>query len=472
MKTMKLVLLISALLLFSFSGIPRAEESSVNVPVSIDQEEAISLALQNNKLIQAAQRMVEAAIADGRSQFANFLPKLSTTYSYTRLDKAPTTTFDLGEGPETIPVGTADNYEWKFDLVVPIYTGGATPVAKRMIGINRDTKINTLETARLGISYGVTEAYYGVMSSNLLVNVQKDTLDYLTSAHDNALKWQEEGYFLPTEPLQIEVAKGKSEIALREARDMNNTALRTLKQILGLDGNVNLEIVEPDSAPAFRQVDKNKYMDIVEKNNLDIQAIDLQIKMLREQKKLVLSQKKPSLSLVAGYSNTGDDPMVSGNDLGSDPNSFAATLLLSWSIYDSDKVKQGAKNLQESIMALELQRTDTFEKTMIDAETTLNDYLRAIDKIAVTAKNLEAAKENFRILNSRFNEGLETSTKILEGQSMLSGAKLEYYQSIFDSHKALTKLAIKAGFETTSAFLESIESGIDQSVGNNAGDMR
>ena len=74
----------------------------------------------------------------------------------------------------------------------------------------------------------------------------------------------------------------------------------------------------------------------------------------------------------------------------------------------------------------------------------------------MSRKNLAAAEENLRILTERFNEGLERVTDVLKAETLLSGAKLEYQQSIYNVHIFLAKIAMDCGFETTDEFIDTI----------------
>jgi len=423
----------------------------------IDQNQAISLALDNNQLVKAAERMVESAKAEGKARYAPFLPQFNTTYSYTRLDKAPTTTFDLGSGPETIPVGTADNYEWDFQFVFPIYAGEAKPAIKKMIGINQDIAQNNLNIARRGISNGTSQVFFGVLSTQYLIGVRSSTVDYLTEAYGNALKFQQQGFFPTSEVLQIEVAKGRAEMDLRAAKDLERSTRLSLAQMLGLDYSQVIELKGPDNPPQVKDLDRNAIKNLAESRNGDIKQLDLQIKMLEQQKKVSRSAKQPSLNFVSRYTNKGDTALVNGNGFG-DPNQLTATLQLSWSIFDSGKVSEEQKQMKESLAALNLQRNDSAQKLAISVEQAFDDYVRSLDNIEVSKHNLASAEENFRVLNKRYGEGLERSTDILQGEATLSGAKLEYNQSIYDSYTNLSKLAMVAGFETSDEFIKALSS--------------
>jgi len=440
-----------------FPTISTAEDSSLdNQPLLIGHQKAVEMALGNNKLVYAAERMVSAARAEGKAQYAPFLPQLSTTYSYTRLDSAPFMSVDMGNGPTEMPMGTEDNYNWSFQFVFPIYAGGAKKAVKKMIQINEKIARNNLDIARRGIAYGAVQAYYGVLSARRLVDVRTASLEFITEAHRNAQLMQREGFFHASDVLQMDVAKGRAQMDLRAAQDIEHTAVMSFCQILGLDVDSNLQTLEPDKPSRDVELDRLDVVELALRQNGEIQEMNLQIDMLSKRFQMVKSGKRPSLNFISQYSNEGDTFKVSGNGLGGDPNAFSATLQLSWPIYDSKKISSEIKQLEESVAALEIQRTDIKQKLEISINKSLDDYFRAMDNIGVTSENLKSAAENLRILNERFNEGLERTTNLLEGETLLAAAKLEYNQSIYDSYRELAKLAMESGFESTDEFYKTL----------------
>ena len=445
-----------------FPTISTADDSSSdsqllsgNNLIIVGHQKAVEMALGNNQLVEAAERMVIAARAEGKAQYAPFLPQLSTTYSYTSLDSAPFMSVDLGDGIQEMPMGTEDNYKLSFQFVFPIYAGGAKSAIKKMIQINEDIARNNLDIAKRGIAYGAVQAYYGVLSTRRLVEVRKASLEFITEAHRNAQLMQREGLFHASDVLQVDVAKGRAQMDLRAAQDMEHTAVMSFCQILGLDVNSNLETLEPDKPSRSVEFDRRDVVELALSRNGEIQEMNLQIDMLNKRLHMVKAGKRPSLNFISQYSNEGDTFKVSGSGLGGDPNLFSATLQLSWSIYDSKKISSEMKQLEESIEALEIQRKDIKQKLEISINKSLDDYFRALDSIDVTSENLNSAKENLRILNERFSVGLERTTNLLEGETLLAAAKLEYNQSIYDSYRELAKLAMESGFETTNEFLET-----------------
>jgi outer membrane protein TolC len=111
------------LFVLSISGARAAERVK---PLSL--EESIDIALKQSVLIHAAKEGVRGAEAQQKEAFTGFLPKLSTSYSYTRYNRDPYMVFP--GIPPLVPagnltVGTKDNYNWILEARQPLFAGGA-----------------------------------------------------------------------------------------------------------------------------------------------------------------------------------------------------------------------------------------------------------------------------------------------------------------------------------------------------------
>ena len=97
--------------------------------------ESIDLALKQSVILHAAKEGVRGAEAQRKEAFTGFLPKFSTSYSYTRLNEDPSVispgvAFTIPPAsPVTIPpsthqAGTKDNYNWTIEARQPLFAGG------------------------------------------------------------------------------------------------------------------------------------------------------------------------------------------------------------------------------------------------------------------------------------------------------------------------------------------------------------
>jgi len=65
--------------------------------------------------------------------------------------------------------------------------------------------------------------------------------------------------------------------------------------------------------------------------------------------------------------------------------------------------------------------------------------------ITVTKKAIEQAEEDFRINQSRYKAQLATTTNVLDAQTRLVRAKINYYNALYNYRISLMKLAWSTG---------------------------
>ena len=65
--------------------------------------------------------------------------------------------------------------------------------------------------------------------------------------------------------------------------------------------------------------------------------------------------------------------------------------------------------------------------------------------IGVTEKAIEQAEEDFRINKSRYQAQLSTTTDVLDAQTRLSRARIQYFNALYNYRISLMKLAWATG---------------------------
>ena len=88
MNRLVVVIMIVPLLISSFVNADNFNENEV-----LTLDEAIEIAIANNTIIKEAMESQKAAFEEKKSARADFFPKLSATYSYTRLKETPFAVF-------------------------------------------------------------------------------------------------------------------------------------------------------------------------------------------------------------------------------------------------------------------------------------------------------------------------------------------------------------------------------------------
>jgi len=410
-------------------------------PISL--QESIELALRQSPLLQASKEGTKGAEAQKKEAFTAFLPRLSASYSYTRIDKTPSFTIPASPSlplipPTTVVTGSKDNYNWVLEARQPLFTGGA-------LLANYEASRIGMELARLeeqvmveNIILDTSVSYYTIGKAERLREVARQTLEQLTLHRDVANHYYSVGLIPKNDLLhaEVELAGGRqlllraeNALALAEARF--NSLLRR-----DLSTKVRVEKLPPQEGSERSLA---QCLEIAMQNRGELKVYDLRTKQALSMVTLAKSEYLPSVNLVGNYARYGDDPSVSGSNY-RDQESWQVMAVANWNFWEWGKTK----NRVDLSRARENQARYALEnlKDQLALEVQ-NAYLQlqeARKQIGVAETALTAAEENLRISRERYLEQVATSTEVIDASTRLSRINSDYYNALGDYHISRARL--------------------------------
>lgn len=404
-------------------------------------QESIELALKQSVMIHAAREGVKGAEAQQKEAFTGFLPRFSTSYSYTRLNKEPTFTFpgaSLTIPPGltatmpsmTFPAGTRDNYNWNVEMRQPVYAGGA-------IRANYETGRLGTEIARTEEAASVQDlvlevkiAYFNILKAGRILAVAGQSLERLKAHRDTAQAFFDVGVIPKNDLLfaEVELANGhqfhlRAENGVAMAKSKFNTVLRR-----EINATVEIEDILDD-----KPFDNTLEACIAEalENRPEIRSHTLRLEQAKRLVDVARSEYYPNVGLVGNYARYGDTAGMEGTPY-KDRHSWYVMAVANWNFWEWGKTK----NRVEAGVSRENQISDVLAN--IRDQITLevkNAYLLLHEgkkQVQVSKKAIEQAQENFRINNERYREQVGRSTEVIDAQTLLTKARSDYDNALGD----------------------------------------
>lgn len=428
-------LLQAALMLFS--GGLSAEEAK---PLTLG--ESIEIALKNSPLADSAAEGVIGAEAVQKEAFTGFLPKLSASYSYTRLNEAPTFTFpgipSAALPATTFKTGTKDNYNWNIQIRQPVYAGGGIAAAyetsKTGVDLARMTEMET----ELDIVQEVQTAYFTLLKAQRILGVAVQSLKRLAAHRESANAFYEEG-LIPRNDLlraEVELATGRQQLLRAEnGVEMAKARFNTL-----LKRNTNAPVFIEDSMAESAETGALDVC-IAEalKNRPEVKAHQLRLK----QAKSLVNQEKsayyPQVSIAGSYERYGDTPGVAGSPY-RDQENWYVMAVAHWDFWEWGKTGyrvEAGKSRENQAGSMLSALNDQIALEVINSFLLLRE---AQKQLPVAKKAIEQAEENFYINTERYKEHVGTATDVLDAQTLLTAALSDYQNHISDLNIAKARL--------------------------------
>lgn len=243
----------------------------------------------------------------------------------------------------------------------------------------------------------------------------------------------EQGLIAKNELLDVQVKMLDAKQNLTRANSDLQIAKYELSNILG---GIDLEkesIEELNEKKITFQEYKLEFLE----NRSEIKALKMSIDSLNSQLNSTKGEFLPSIDASLSYNKYGDGPTA--KDVEPDDQKVAQ-VSLKWNLYNG-----GSKYSKMDINRLKVRQVkEQLEKTKLDIKL---QYQIAKTDFEVSTENfesaklaLEQAKENYKIVSDKFDEGLVKSTDLTDANYLLTNAKQKYYKAYYDKFLSLAKL--------------------------------
>jgi outer membrane protein TolC len=406
-------------------------------------EESVSEALVKFSSIKAKKEAVEGAIAVKNQARSAMLPKFSTTYGYTRLgDVHRLLNVDVGEDFPVIPrfeTDTEENYQWKVSVEQLIFPLRALTDYYKFTKIGVDISKLELQIEKLNLALRVKEAYFNVLKADKSLDVTMSAVTQLESHVNEARDFFEAGIIPVNDLLKAEVELANTRHSMTKAQNGAKLSRSAFNLILSRPIDEPVEVMD---ILAYQPIlsDFDQCLKDALENRPEVNVLDTNLRMADKRISLTkYANYYPMVKLSADYIKAGDSPDVSGSDFHL-PESWQATAGLSWTFWQWGKSYYSVSEEKSRKRQLIHMRSGLKDKICLEVKEAILDIEEAEKNIPTTKKAVTQAEENLRVSNERYQSQLTTSTEVLDAQTLLTQASLNYYNSLYDYNLAKAKL--------------------------------
>jgi outer membrane protein TolC len=405
-------------------------------------EDCVKLTLVHNKMLQRT--LEERTVAEGQlvGSRSAYLPNVALSGEYRRMDEFSTLTIPGGGPP--IQFGELNNYSAGLVVTQPIYAGGAITAQVQLARLSSLLADQTVRAATQDVVYTAETAYYNLLLSQHLVDISTDAVRASKVHLDDVEKKRAGGVASNFDVLRAQVELSNFEADLIRSKNAINIARANLIKTMGVSQDSDF-VLSDEFVYAGLQVAMEQAVETAFKNRPDLYSREYQIRQQREQLQVARSRYLP---VVSGYFNdTWANP---------DPHAVAATpewgsawqagVRGAWPIFDGFQregniIQQKARLKQAQIGLVDAEETAVFELTQA-----ILSMENAEEFVQSQRLNLTRATEGLRLAQVGYEQGINTQVEVIDAQSALTTARVNYYQSIY-SH-VVAKLAVQRAMGT------------------------
>jgi len=407
-------------------------------------EESIKIALEKSLSIYAAQEEIKAKEFEELSTKADFLPKLSTSYTYTRLDNdtindAKYTTYPYPSfSPREVSPLDTNTYQLNITATQPLFTGWRLTIARDLAALGVDTAKIQKETAIQDLVLNVKVAYFGILKAEKLEKVAKQEVEQLKANLRVSQAFYDEGIIAKNDLLQTEVQMAQARQNLIKATNGVEIAKSLFNRLLrrGLNQGVNIKDIL-DYYPIKLLLDQ--CMEKAKQNRPEIKEVSLNVMAAEKAVDLNKSSYYPYVTLIGNYQRETDDILLDSAP-GEDPDNWTIQLKGEWTFWEWRKKRHNVAAARAKLAKVNYILKEIKDNIQLEVKEAYLSLREAEKNIQVAKKAVVQAEENFRMNEERYKQQVATSTDVLDALTLLTQARTNYFNALSEHNIAWARL--------------------------------
>ncbi len=421
-------------------GLAWAEEP----PRKLNLKEALQLAWKANPSLQISR--VEELIAGEEVVRARsgYLPHVRADVSQTIYDNPIKVQV---RGLET-PIGPAPGVSTSFPMTNRNFWSTRMAVDQTIFDLATISRYQAavlgkaatrLDTAQVrdNIFLSVCQGYFRVLRAEKLVTVAEQEVNQLTEHLSDARNLYEFGLVTYNDVLQAEVALSDAEQRLITAKNDVTNLKSALNKLMGLPVPAPITL-EEENKLATPSWELERASEVALKQRSDLQAAQSRVQQGKQNITQAKSGYLPRFFVQAGHTYQKNDVWIHDHQ-------YFAIFGMEWSLFSGLDTRAQVRQAQQRLEQLRLQKQDLTEQIRLDVQTAHLGLKETAERIRVTQKAVAQGEENLRLNQERYKEQVGTATDVIDAQTLLTKARVNYFNAHYDHQMAKAQMLWAVG---------------------------
>ncbi|MHC4471951.1 MAG: TolC family protein [Planctomycetota bacterium] len=421
------------------------ERSRVRLSGALTVEDAVKVALLNNKTLLGVVKEREKAAGGVVEAYGEALPGLFASGDYTHQQDVAT----VSAGPVTFSQGSLDSYSVDLRVVQPLYRGGAISAQMRAARLGALMSDEAVRAAMQGTIFGVVIDYYEVLLAERLFAANRDAVLSAAEVLKDVRDKKAEGLASSFDVLRAEVDLSNFKAEMIQQKNRIHLARTRLKKDMGVAQESEVTLVDEleyvPMKPVFEEA-----VAIAQENRPDLYQAELNVRIQAEVLRIAASRYLPEIS--AGFTQrwARPDPRAPG-DTGDWGDVWFAGVSADLALFDARR--EGRMRTERAALEQRsFELLDAEERALLEVKQALLNLADAEEFVESQKLVLAQAEEALRLVQVGYKEGLNSQVEVTDARSSLTRAKSLYFEAIhahavarLDLKRAMGILGPRAG---------------------------
>ena len=305
-----------------------------------------------------------------------------------------------------------------------IYGGGVVNTGIAMAKLKEEMASVNMEATRSRVRFMLTGFYLDLYKLQNVLKVYDRNIELAKVVIADTKARNEAGVVLQNDITRYELLLKNLELGRKRVSNSVEILNYDLVTILGLPSETS---IQPDTtllAQSFPVQDMAYWQQLAENEAPAVKQSALAVEMSKKNEKMVRAERLPSVALVAANHFDGpitiEVPVIDKNF-----NYWYVGVGVSYKLSSLYKSGKNIKRARISTDVNRRRREEVLEQISLAVQADYTQYMEAYDEVSTLEKNVQLAKENYEVTETRYRNEMALVTEMLDASNQLLDAELQ-----------------------------------------------
>jgi outer membrane protein len=394
---------------------------------TIGMNDCVVIALRENPDAQSGEYAVREAEAERAGVRGAFGPRVHVDANVQQWNSPFSIAFPIGPGPAS-NFTVRDAFTWTagvslIEHLTPLF---AIYDLYKVQDLGVDVAAIRRLATRREVAFETIQAYYRLLESLRLAAVANDSVTQLEAQRKQAQSQFDNGVIGKNDLLRAALALAQAKQRAIQTRGQVVLARGQLGASMGLSPDEPLEPVPYTSEPppiAEPGLESAEARAVAQR--LELRDLSRQVEQAESNKAFAKKKLVPAIDAIGNYTHTA------GSEFAQVDSAYVG-LTASWDVWDWGTTISGIHEADARLHQAILARKKLEDQVRVEARKAFVDADTAHEALDVARSAVSQAEENFRIVTKKFDNNAATSFDVVDAESLLTQARGQVEQALYD----------------------------------------
>ena len=405
---------------------------------SLTVDECIEIALEKSPDHNISRQALRATTGDLFAAWGLFTPNIIATYGLSQSNQFRITETPQGD-KNTFGLISKTSYG-TVGLSLILFNGGEKYFTLRNAYYLRKGRRSKLRGSELIVVNDVRSAYFNVLRQEKLLGAAREQAEQLSEQLRRADKRFSVGEVTKLDVLQAQIDLQNQELLILEYENLLATSRMELDQVVGGGLSEDFSLADEFGIREYSFDIEKLVAEALEKHP-ELESLQMEIKQQNGNLWIGRLAYLPVLTTTLGYSRNEEGLLLTPNTARGRNVTFNAK----WNIFQGFTRFQLNRYAQVSRDSLKYESVKMRLQVARDVRESYLDLLRLREQNLTLSESKTLAAESLRLERRRYELGISSMVELRQAQADYLQAEVNYINSIFDYHQALSTLSLSVG---------------------------